>query len=117
MFNSKQALVFIFFWLENMAKTIELSFCRKLVMVFLCVMLPGFLYGVLLFLGNYSPQFQVSGKMNGVIILKDMQRPAFSSIRDLGMEFNKCVGERGRELCLCLLGEQVLRGLTGKSSA
>lgn len=92
MFNGKQTLVFIFFLFENMAKTIELSFFRKNVLVLFCVMLPSCLYGALLFLGNNSSQFKVCGKMNRVIILKDMQRCTFASIGDLGVEFDSDMG-------------------------
>ena len=104
-------------WFKDMGKAIEGSFFRKLIFVFLCVTLPGGVYGLLLFLGNYNPQFQICSEVRWEILLKDEERTPFAGIGNLGVKFDECARESGREFCLGLLGQQVLRGLTRQPSA
>lgn len=97
---------------EDVREAISSSFLGKVALIFICVMLPGALYGSLVFLGDEQAKLQVRSGVHSKIILQDVHRAPFSYVVDLGVQFEQCVSERRRELCLGLLGEQVLRCLT-----
>ena len=100
-----------------MFESIELTFFRKVVLLVACVLLPGFVYGVLLLLGQDRPEPNVRYEVARVVGLENVQRLPFSGFGDAPAEFEQCVSERGRELCLRLLGEQVSRGFSGQLGA
>ena len=100
-----------------MIESVKLSFFRKITLVVFCVMLPGFIYGALLFIGQDRPEFDVGDEMSRVGRLQDMEGITYSVLLNRPAEFDRCVSERGSELCLRLLGEQVARGFSGESSA
>ena len=97
-----------------MFESIELTFFRKVVLLVACVLLPGFVYGVLLFLGNDRPKFDVSHQVTRVVFLQDLNGPANAFFLNRPGQFDQCVRERGRELCLRLLSEQIAGSLAGQ---
>lgn len=118
MFDGQAVLVFFGAGVEDMGKTMESALFRKFVLVFLGVLIPGFVYGWLLFLGEHCAEFQIRSEMPGVVFVEDFDSPPFASVvARLGVEFEQCVRERSGESCLALLGEQVLSGLSGQSGA
>ena len=98
-------------------ESVELSFTRKLSLIVFAVLFPGFIYGGLLFLGNYRPEFDVRNKMTRIVFLEDVQGSSVSVFLDRPGQLEKCVRERGRELCLRLLGHEIARSLAGEPGA
>ena len=100
-----------------MLESVKLTFFRKLVLIVFCVMCPGFIYGTLLFIGQNRSELDVGSEMSRVVRLQDVEGVSYSVLLNRPAELEKCVSERGRELCLRLLGEQVSRGVSGQSAA
>ena len=98
-----------------MFESVKHSFFRQVILVIFCVMLPGFIYGALLFFGQYSSKSYVSGQMSRVVGLQNVEGVSYSILRNWPGQFEKCVGERGRELCFSLLGQQVAGGFSGQA--
>ena len=117
MLRSEHELVFVGIWRENMFKSIELTFFRKIALVVFCVMLPGFVYGVLLLLCQDRPQFDVRSEVARVVFLQDVEGAANAVFLNRPGQFDECVRERGSELCLRLLSEKVAASLAGDFGA
>jgi hypothetical protein len=97
-----------------MFESVELTFFRKVVLVIACVMLPGFIYGFLLLLGQDRSQFDVRGEVSRIVFLQDVEGAAHAVFVNRPGEFKKCVSERGREFCLRLLSEKIAGSLAGE---
>lgn len=100
-----------------MFESIELTFLRKVVLLVACVLLPGFIYGVLLLLGQDRSEFDVRSKVARVVFLQDVKGPTDAVFLNRPGEFQKCVRERGREFCLRLLSEKIAGSLAGELGA
>ena len=90
-----------------MLESIELTFFRKITHLVACVLLPGFIYGVLLSLGQDRPQLDVSHQVARVVILQDTDGFPNAFFLNRPGQFDQCVRERGRKFCLGLLSEKI----------
>ena len=100
-----------------MFESIELTFFRKITHLVACVLLPGFIYGVLLSLGQDRPQLDVSHQVARVVILQDTDGFPNAFFLNRPGQFDQCVRERGRKFCLGLLSEKIAGALPGESGA
>ena len=94
-----------------MFESIELTFFKRIILVVACVILPGFIYGFLLLLGQDRSQFDVRGEVPRIVFLQDVEGAAHAVFLNRPGEFKKCVSERGREFCLRLLSEKIAGSL------
>ena len=98
-----------------MFESVKLSFFRQVVLIVFCVLLPGFIYGALLFYGQNRSKPNVGNQMSRVVGLQDIEGVTYSVLRNGAGQFEKCVSESGREFCLSLLGEQVSSSFPGQT--
>ena len=97
-----------------MFEPIKLSFFRQIIIVVFCVLLPGFIYGILLLFGQDRAELDVGHEVARVVFLQDMKGSADAIFLNRPGEFEDCVRERGREFCLRLLSEKIASSLAGE---